>query len=197
MRRLVLLLLLFGSACAPFSARPSAVKAAKSERDTLYEQGLTLLERGDLTRAEQYLASAHRAARDRESLVALLTTCVRAGRLRSALAHAAPYRAAHPRDVRLLQVTAAIHLALGELTSARELLERALCIEGALAEAHYLLARVHLKGAKLAVISTRLREHRRALRHHFARYLALAPSGPHAAEAHAELVSSARRRLTY
>ena len=177
-------------------ARPHALERAPGSGDALharrlYEQGMALMAAGDLTRAEQYLATAHReAGRDRASLVALLSVCVRASRLRSALAHAQPYLHEHPRDVHLQTLLASIHFALGELAQARSALEHALFVSEPLPDTHYLLARVHRElGARLGQSD---RVHRRAARRHFARYLALAPQGAHAEEARAALIASTR-----
>jgi len=185
--------------CAATQAREPAAHAPHARE--LFDTGVALAQSGDLTRAEQYLASAHRDRRgDRASLVALLAVCIRASRLRSALAYAEPYLKEHPRDVRLLQLSAALRFALGELGRAREQLERVLLVDPARSEAHYLLARVH--AALLGTVSSRplVHEHRRKLREHFARYLTLSPDGAHAEEARSELLSSAagpsaRRRV--
>jgi predicted Zn-dependent protease len=182
-----------GCAGRPQATAPKAQSRAEHTRE-LYDEGVSLAASGDLTRAEQYLATAHsEGGRDRASLVALLSVCLRASRFRSALAHAEPYVHQHPRDVRLWQLTASLHYALGELTSARSLLEHVLRVDPARPEAHYLLARVHLSLLQSRA-ALQANEHKRALRQHFARYLTLSPEGAHAEEARAELVSSAARR---
>lgn len=189
-------LVIFLSIAVSGCARPHALERAPEGGEALharrlYEQGMALQAAGDLTRAEQYLATAHRAAgRDRASLVALLSVCVRASRLRSALAHAQPYLHDHPRDVHLQTLVASIHFALGELAQARSALEHALFVREAQPDAHYLLGRVQRElGARLGPSG---RVHRREARRHFARYLALAPDGTHAEEARAALVDSTR-----
>lgn len=186
---LVVLLGFLGSACGASGRAPQATPGgAEPSARELYAGGMALAHAGDLTRAEQYFASAHRQGhQDRESLVALLSVCVRASRLRSALSYAGPYLERHPRDVRLRQLKAALHFALGELSSARTELERVLAHDERRAEAHYLLARVHaalLAGRRAPRFA---REHRRRLREHFSRYLALDPRGAHAEEAADEL----------
>lgn len=187
------------SACGAPQLAPAATSgAAKPSARRLYVEGVALASAGDLTRAEQYLASAHREGKqDRASLVALLSVCVRASRLRSALAYAGPYLDSHPRDARLRQLKAALHFALGELTSARAELERVLVLDEGRAEAHYLLARVHAASLVGYRDPRFARVHRRRVRAHFARYLALNPGGAHAEEAANELESmrtAARRR---
>lgn len=175
-------------ACAHAPPVESAHDALRARR--LYERGVALSAQGDLTRAEQYLALAHHeAGRDRKSLAALLAVCVRASRLRSALAYAEPYVHDHPRELPLLQLMAALQLALGELAPARVTLEQALRVDGTRPETHYLLARVY---AASKPDGARASQHRKRARTHYARYLALAPAGPHAEEARTMLAPGQR-----
>jgi tetratricopeptide (TPR) repeat protein len=147
----------------------------------LYRAGISALDRGDLTRAEQYFSSALHAGYDaRASVRALLKATVRASRLRSALLYATPYLLTHPRDVGLRQLVACLHFALGQLPQAEAELTRALAVQEESPEAHYLLALVL---ARSGADSARSRSH-------WARYLALSPAGPHAEEARDELANA-------
>jgi predicted Zn-dependent protease len=178
---LALLLVLAGTfgGCVARAVPPgSAARVEDVPAEQLYRTGVALLTRGDLTRAEQYLASALRAGHDeRLTMQALLVTTVRASRLRSALTYATPYLAAHPRELALRQLVAAILLALGEEARAEHELTRVLSLEEESPEAHYLLALVLSRRGATA----------EQTRPHLARYLELAPTGIHAEEARAEL----------
>lgn len=174
MRAAGFLLLCLLASCA--HAAPPSVPRDALAAESLYRDGLARAEQGDLTRAEQYLASAHRMRGDRRSLVALLGVCVRASRLRSALAYAEPYLRDHPDEVPLLGLVAALRLGLGELELAERALAALLARDEKSAEAHYMLARVLLARASPG-----------RARRSFGRYLALAPDGAHAEEARAAL----------
>jgi tetratricopeptide (TPR) repeat protein len=178
--------------CAHAPAISEASGEPRVQASELLQRGVALARAGELTRAEQYLASAHRTARDRETLAALLAVCVRAGRLRSAIAHAEPYLHDHPHELRLLQLVATLRYALGELSSAERLLARVLSSADAPAESHYVLAQVQLAHAAHASGSD-ARQRVRAARRHLMRYLALAPRGSHAAEARAVVAQAERR----
>jgi tetratricopeptide (TPR) repeat protein len=189
----VALVLACAAGCAHSApTRDSLESDRHAPADALYRAGLALAARGDLTRSEQYLALAHRqAGLDRASLIALLAVCVRAQRLRSAIAHAEPYLREHPGERPLLALVATLHLALGELAQAEQLCLRVLRLDEAHAATHYLLARVY--AARLGGSGGSRRDqtaHARAMRRHLARYLALTPEGSHAEEVRVELANA-------
>jgi tetratricopeptide (TPR) repeat protein len=189
MRRWLGLLALL-TACAHAPTTPLAHTSA-AQQSLLYRQGVALAQQGDLTRAEEYLAAAHRGGgRDGKSLSALLGVCVRASRLRSALAYAQPFLHEHPDEPALWLLVSSVQLALGESLSAQRSAEQALRAESVQTEqaaaAHYLLGRLSAAQAEQA----RGRDKHTALalaRQHYTRYLALAPAGQHSAELRAVL----------
>jgi predicted Zn-dependent protease len=171
------------SACAaratPIQAPPSVETWPAAQ---LYQNGLTLLAQGELTRAEQYLASALRAGHDpHATMQALLTVTIRASRLRSALAYAEPFLSAHPRDVALRQLVGSLHLALGDLPRAEQELAHVMRVSDQSAEAHYLMA----------LVLARQRAPLAEQHAHLARYLDISPEGVHAEEARAALAQPA------
>lgn len=169
--------LLLCTACShrpPRSVHPE--RADTLQGKALYEAGVSLAVRGDLTRAEQYLSAAlHAGYEPSSTLAALLATCVRAGRLRSALSYGSSYLAEHPRDTSLRLFMASLYWVLRDATHAEQALRTVLIEQETLAEAHYLLA---------LVVSGRDHAAREA-QHHYRRYLELSPAGPHAEEARA------------
>ena len=88
--RAVTLLVFTLCACAttsPDAGGPTAAEAWSA--DALYRHGRQLASRGDLLKAEQYLALAVRAGYPAgEALPALVRVCMRASRVRAALRHA-------------------------------------------------------------------------------------------------------------
>ncbi len=183
LRLLLSLLLLFAFACAGREGRGAHAGSTAPSAAELYRAGEHFLAASDLTRAEQYFASALRQGYDSEACTrALITTTLRASRLRSALLYAEPALLARPGDVPLRVLVATILLALGEAGEAERELRRALSLEETRPEAHYLLALV--LGRRAGAQQERLGA--------FARYLELAPAGPHAEEARAALREAAR-----
>jgi tetratricopeptide (TPR) repeat protein len=181
-------LLVLAPGCAkgrPRNASAEVVASPARERP-LYDQGLRLARAGDLTRAEQYLALALREGEEPErTLRALMSVCIRAFRLRSALRYATPFLLAHPDDWVLRQLVASVYYALGEHERAREHLMQVVQQRPSAAEAHFLLAillAAHV-GSREAIV-------------HYRHYLALAPAGSHAAEAHAALRFQTKARAT-
>lgn len=172
-------LFMFMCACTSSAQNPPrrTSSAQTASAADLYAQGVALAELGDYTRAEQYLLSALRAGHDGPLTTrALVTTCVRAGRLRSAIVYAANQLAETPRDVPLRRMLGTLYWALGEREAAARELRQVLRLADDDAESHYMLALV-------------LRMHDpKTARAHFARYLALAPEGRHAEEARDALV---------
>lgn len=155
--------------------------------DNLYAAGMQQLAAGDLTRAEQYLASALRAGHDPALTIrGLMATCIAAGRLRSALGYAEPYLADHPEQLTLRMLVASLHYALGGYMRSERELSSVLHSSEATPEAHYMMALLLIKqGGEPS-----------AVRGHFRRYLELAPAGQHASEARAALDESAPSRKT-
>jgi Flp pilus assembly protein TadD len=129
--------------CAHRSANPegtpSTGASAQLAPDALASRGLSLMQRGDYLRAEQYLQLALRAGHPEEQLVVpLLTTCIASGRFRAALMHADRHLALHPAAWRVRFVRAAVLRALGQSEQAE--LERAKAVRDAPAAAHARLA---------------------------------------------------------
>lgn len=201
MKKLLLLVVL--SACAHRPVQPASTPDAAVVQ--LFQQGVALAREGDLTRAEEYLAAAHRAGgHDAKTLSALLGVCVRASRLRSVLAYAAPYLQEHPAEPRLWLLVASVQLALGQLAEAQRSGEHALVPSRAEAQAadtgapheaaaHYLLGRVATALATHAAGASR-RKYEAAARAHFERSLALAPDGRHGEELRASLHAAPSHR---
>jgi len=151
-----------------------------AQASALFDQGRALAELGDLTRAEQYLATALHEGHDPDlTLRVLLSVCIRSSRLRSALSYAAPHLMAHPSNVRLRQLVASILLALGERKVAEDALRQVIRSDPNAAQAEFLLATLLQQHA----------ERQREAAEHFARYVALVPMGPHAEEARAMLAA--------
>jgi tetratricopeptide (TPR) repeat protein len=107
-------------------------------------------------------------------------SCTAANRYQSALAHARLYLRDHPDDWPLRLIAASVHEALGELGRAQSELERIVQAVPQTPLAHYRLALLY---------QVREPQQHRA-RTHLEAYLALAPEGPHAAEARAVLDES-------
>lgn len=152
---------------------PPADPIADVAPDELFRRGLALAQRGDLIRAEQYLAAAIERGYPRDrGLPILLRVCVASSRLTTALDYARPYLEEHPEDWPLRHLVASIHLGLGHPDDARRELERVIADAPNEAEPHYLLA---------VVLRDELGDVDGA-RPHFQRYLELAPEGRRAAE---------------
>lgn len=146
--------------------------------DDLFDVAIVYANRGDWLRAEQYLSAARVEGYEEASVVYwLVRVCVAAGRYQSALNHAETHLTSHPEDAGLRLVVASLLEALGDQDRARYELEQMLRIWPKNSLAHYRLALLYLG------IPT---GHDRAA-NHFEAYLALDPSGAHAAEARAKL----------
>lgn len=151
--------------------------------EELFERGQTLVRAGDFVRAEQYFAGAmRRGVPEQQVLPALLNACVRGDRLVAALSYAEPFLAQHPTEWSLRLLVASIHMGLEHHAEAVEELERVLAdAPEEPPQAHYFLG---------VLYRDRLDDAEAAERH-FARYVVLAPEGPHAEEAAAGVPSSA------
>jgi len=136
-------LLAFGGGCAGTTAGHDTVSAdplAKIEAEHLFRDGETLAARGDLIRAEQYLAAAIRNGYPAErALPTLLRVCIASSRLGAALQHASPQLRLHPEDHQLRFVVASVLVGLGRHDEAQLELERVLAGKPDHAEAHYML----------------------------------------------------------
>jgi predicted Zn-dependent protease len=139
----------------------------------LYDEGVRRAQTGDLTRAEQYFAAALRGGYHESAVTrALVSVCIRASRLRSALSYADAFLAAHPGDLALRRLVGTLHWALAEPEQAQRELELVLARAPDDANAHFLLGLVLSARAQHAQASG-----------HYAHYLGLAPDGRHADEA--------------
>jgi tetratricopeptide (TPR) repeat protein len=153
-----------------------AARQPEHNAEELFELGRLFAVRGDLMRAEQYLLAAGEAGFPRERVLpALINVFVRGSRYRDALAHAEPELARQPDNVRLRTLVASLELALDDDEAAQRQLERVVTEAPEEAFPHYLLGVFHRDRSRDAVRAGE----------HFARYLALAPDGPHAEEARA------------
>lgn len=165
---------------APTEVAPDDPLGAQGDGspDALFARGLAWARRGDMVRAEQYMALAVRAGYPQEqALVAIVDACLAASRLRSALAYAEPYLRRHPDAWRVQLLVAAVHAALGRDALAITGLQRVIAQAPAGPDAYYLLA---------VLLHDRLDDEDGA-RTGFRSYLAVAPSGEHAREATAWL----------
>lgn len=182
MTRAVLLACALLAACAPHATTPPAPRppGVDASPQALYAQGVAWARRGDMVRAEQYIALAVRAGFPHErALVAIVEVCLVQFRLQAALAYAEPYLRRHPDawQVRLLVATVCAALGRHERAAA-ELRQVTRDSEGA-AEAHH----------QLAVLLDEELGDEAGARASFSAYLVHAPGGRHAAEARAWLAA--------
>lgn len=189
LRRCLLLMLLSSLGCA-HGLRDRSREGEAMQAGNLYRSGMELLQAGDLTRAEQYLAAALRAGHEpRATIKGLMATCIAAGRLRSALGYAEPFLADHPDQAALRMLVASLHYGLGNYARSEHVLLALFSAPQVPAEAHYMMALLLTsQGARQPAVNS-----------HLLRYLELAPAGPHAGEARAvirsvPLVTPDRRR---
>jgi len=190
----------------------------EADAKTLLERGKGFAAVGDHTRAEEYLASAIDAGADpRDVLPLLFDVCVRTGRYRSAIQHGENHLRKFPHDIETRVMVGALYTAISEGKPARMHLEQVVgkldpnatyddaatpaaplpspsappappakdpsgtrTVSPRLrAQAHYLLALVSRDMDNDVLEADR----------HFREYLRLEPSGPHADEAKASLLS--------
>ncbi len=177
MRALVAALLLLagcGHDAPEVREPPPADPVSEIAPEELFAQGVVLAQRGDLIRAEQYLAaSMERGHPEDEVMPVLLRVLVASSRLRVALQYAEPYLARNPGSWPLRYLVASMHLGMGESARARRELERVVEVAPDEAEPHFLLG---------VVLRDEARDPAAAARE-FERYLELAPDGAHAGEA--------------
>jgi tetratricopeptide (TPR) repeat protein len=165
-----LALLALGAGCAGSTAGHETVAAdplAKIKAEHLFRDGETLAARGDLIRAEQYLAAAIRNGYPAElALPTLLRVCIASSRLGAALQHATPELRLHPDNHQLRFVVASVLVGLGRHDEAQRELERVLAGKPDHAAAHYLLGllmRDHYRDEGRAALH--FEEHQRLARH--------------------------------
>jgi tetratricopeptide (TPR) repeat protein len=166
-----------GAGCADHRPRqvgpPPGDPLREVEAAELYQHGLAMADRGDFVRAEQYLvASIERGYPEERVLPALLRACLSSSRLRAALSYAEPYLQRNPSAWSLRLLVASIYLGVGDVDRARTALEKVIRDAPAQPDAYYLLG---------LVLRDKIGD-RPAASRTFARYLALAPEGLHAAE---------------
>lgn len=115
--------------CATTAAPRTAEQPPHSEplvrSEEVVARGLTLLDRGDYVRAEQYLQLAQQAGHpDGALILPLLRSCIASNRLRTALGHAERYLARHPSVWQVRYIRAALLRALDQPAMAKAELER-------------------------------------------------------------------------
>jgi tetratricopeptide (TPR) repeat protein len=174
---LTLILSLSLGACAastpPTQTAQSVDPLENVQATQLFHDGQVLASRGDLVRAEQYIAAAIRQGYPQErALPLLLRVCISSSRLSAALHHATPYLRLHPEDHRLRWVVASVLIGLGHYDRARLELLRVLSSVPEHAEAHYLLG----------VLLRDEYGDEDAAKPHFEAHLRLARDGLHGAE---------------
>lgn len=177
------LMLLWGCGPPPTAKIDRDVEKVEQEREPqkLVARGKAFARVGDLTRAEQYLASAlDQGADPDEVLPLLIRVCIESGRFRVAIQHASHQLKSQPDNVPLRFLLGSLYSAVGDASVAREHFERVVGTDPAHADAHF----------ALAVIA---RDHEGDLMRadrHFREYLRLRPDGPYADEARASLLES-------
>lgn len=171
---LATLALLSGCGAAAVEAPPPGDALEQIEAAQLFHLGSELGERGDSIRAEQYLAAAmERGYPEAEVIPRLMEVCIGASRLSAALGYAEPYLARHDDDWALRLLVATLQMTLQQAEAARGNLERVIAERPEEASSHYLLG-VLLRDRYGAGDEANV---------HFARYVELAPAGPHVREA--------------
>lgn len=107
--------------CAQGAGQARPLSSPTSQVQNWLEQGRELSRLGQSVRAEQYLLAAWDAGASVDEVAPLLIEiCVRDGRIRSALIYVQRVRHARPNDSAVLQLSATLHLALGQSARAQE-----------------------------------------------------------------------------
>lgn len=179
---LVTLAALAGCAKTPSQKTQADLATYREEQRAplLLERGRTFATLGDPTRAEEYLVAALDAgAPPSDVMPLLLDVCVRGGRYRSAIQYAENHLRKWPRDVGTRLVLGTLYAAVGEHRSARLTLERVVSERPDEAQAHY----------TLGVLARDDDDDLQAADRHFREYLRIAPTGQHAEEARASLLT--------
>lgn len=182
MTRALVLSWVLVAACAARDASPTPHPSASSNAtpQSLYQRGVRWAQRGDMVRAEQYMALAVRAGYPRErALVAIVEACLASSRLRAALTHAEPHLRKHPDAWQVRLLVAAVHAALGRHERAAADLRGVTAVRPDAVDAHH----------QLAVLLDEQLGDEAGARASFTAYLVHAPEGDHAAEARAWLAT--------
>jgi len=168
------------------SARPTAMQEGiatmrrESEPDELAKRGEAFAALGDMTRAEQYFVAALKSGGEPGGLVRrLIAVCVADGRYPAALEYAEDYLRNHPGDVDVRYVAATVRAALGDTDGARSGLRQVLAAQPGLADVHYALAQLERTSGDVMAADAEYRK-----------YLGLAPDGPRAEVARANLMQA-------
>lgn len=180
----LLLLLLFLPACARSQAEQMQAQIntvqEQSTPDKLTRRAQAYLRLGDWTRAEQYFVRALESGGDEEEIMPLLVqSCVQDQKYRAAAFYVEDYLRKRPNNVQMRFVLASLRNGLGETELARQELERVVARDPNHAEAHFSLAVLYRDFLGDFFFADR----------YFRRYLQLSPTGRHAEEAAASLLT--------
>ncbi len=150
-------------------------ETAADTRSMLMERAAASERQGEALQAEQYWLAAWEQGEDIDVVLPpLLASCIRGGRLESALRHVERAGRLRPNDPAFLHLQAELLRALGRAEQAFELLYARSEQVSLLPETVFLLGTLE---------SSRGDED--AARQHWAKYLELAPEGPRASQARA------------
>lgn len=185
-RWVVVTALLSLTACAGPRSRARTASEDVREESTpgeLVRRGEAFAALGDMTRAEQYFVAALKAGGDAGALVRrLVAVCVADGRYPVALEYAEEHLRNHPTDVAVRHAAATVRAALGDVGGARVELRAVLGSRPDIADAHYALAILAKGEGDVMGADASFRE-----------YLRLAPNGPRAEVARANLMQTVPR----
>jgi Tfp pilus assembly protein PilF len=153
----------------------------KAERpEKLIQEGRAFATVGDTTRAQEYFAAAIARGADEAKVIPLIVeVCVRDGRYELAIDYASRYARKRPNDVRMRYLLGTLYAAIGDAGRARGELEFVVQAKPNDPEPHWALAKVLHDQAKDPTLADG----------QFRAYLRLAPTGAHADEARASLLS--------
>lgn len=113
--------------CAASPGTPSHTPIVRETPESLVKQAEALAHVGETIRAEQYFSAALEMGGSAEVILPkLVSVCVRAGRVRSAVSYAAPHLRQQPENVSLRYLMATLYAGLGELNRANRELEQIL-----------------------------------------------------------------------
>ncbi len=168
-----------GCADRQMSADRGAEEMRRASRPAeLSARGEAFARIGDMTRAEQYFAAALKAGGDAAPLVRrLMAVCVADGRYPVALEYAEDYLRNRPTDVDVRYASGTVRAAIGDLAGARSALRSVIAAKPGLADPHYALAQIERGDGNVMGADAEFRE-----------YLRLAPDGPRAEVARANLM---------
>ncbi len=113
--------------CAASPSTPSQTPVVRETPENLVKQAEALAHLGETIRAEQYFSAALETGGAAEVILPkLVSVCVRAGRVRSAVSYAAPYLRQQPDNMSLRYLMATLYAGLGEFNRANRELEQIL-----------------------------------------------------------------------